>query len=189
MHVLDLTTDLGIAVAAAVSTGADGGHVLLGFGCDLDGRLAVLRALAELSQVTALVDVSLRLGSPASASHDIFEDQKRWLAEVNAGDEPYLLPAPGRAIRGRALADHSTRDLRDDVQTCLRLAARRGLELLVLNTSRRGVDLATVRVIVPGLRHYYPRLAAGRLYDVPVALGRAAAPLDERAMNPRPLFL
>jgi len=187
LHVLDLTTDLGIGVAAAVSADADGGRVLLGFGCDLDGRLAVPRALAELSQVTTLVELSVRLGAPATASQGIVEDQQRWLAEVNLRDEHCLLPAPGRVTR--ELAGHGTRDLREDVRTCVRIVAEHGMEALVLNTSRRGVDLATVRVIVPGLRHYHPRLAAGRLYDVPVALGRLAAPLDERALNPRPLFL
>ena len=188
LHVLDLTMDLGIPVAAAVSTDAEGGRVLLGFGCDLDGRLAVSKALTELSQVTALVDLSLRLGSPESVSHGIVEDQKRWLAEVTLRNEPHLLPA-GRATRGRALASHQTQDLREDVQACLRIVAEAGLELLVLDTSRRGVELATVRVIVPGLRHYYPRLAAGRLYDVPVALGHRTGPLDERDLNARPLFL
>ena len=189
LHVLDLSTDLGIAVAAAVSADADGGRVLLGFGCDLEGRLAVTRALTELSQVTALVDVSLRLGSPVSASQGIVESQKRWLAEVTLRDEPYLLPAPGRVTGARTLANHQTQDLRADVQACVRICAAAGLELLVLDTSRRGVDLATVRVIVPGLRHYYPRLAAGRLYDVPVALGLRTGPLDERDLNARSLFL
>lgn len=189
LHVLDLTTDLGIAVAAAVSADAHGGNVLLGFGCDLEGRLAVLRALTELHQVSALMDLSLRLGAPASASHGILEDQTRWLAEVNVGDEPYLLPSPGRTTAAGKLANHYTQDLREDLRTCLRIVGARDMEMLVLNTSRRGIDLATVRVFVPGLRHYYPRLAPGRLYDVPVALGRRAAPLDERELNPRALFL
>lgn len=47
---LDLTTDLGIPVIAAV----DG--ELLGFGAALDGEEAAARALAELSQARALVD-------------------------------------------------------------------------------------------------------------------------------------
>lgn len=59
----------------------------------------------------------------------------------------------------------------------------------MLDTSRPGVDFATVRVTVPGLRHYYLRFAPGRLYDVPVQPGWVKQRLDETALNPLPLFL
>jgi len=44
-------------------------------------------------------------------------------------------------------------------------------------------------VFVPGLRHFWRRLAPGRLYDVPVQLGRLEAPLSESSLNPFPMFL
>jgi ribosomal protein S12 methylthiotransferase accessory factor len=44
-------------------------------------------------------------------------------------------------------------------------------------------------VIVPGLRHFWPRFAPGRLYQVPPALGWRARPLDEAELNPVPLFV
>jgi ribosomal protein S12 methylthiotransferase accessory factor len=39
-------------------------------------------------------------------------------------------------------------------------------------------------VIVPGLRHFYRRLAPGRLYDVPIKLGMRDRPLSESELNP-----
>jgi len=39
-------------------------------------------------------------------------------------------------------------------------------------------------VVVPGLRHFWPRYGPGRLYDVPVRLGWLPAPLDESELNP-----
>jgi ribosomal protein S12 methylthiotransferase accessory factor len=39
-------------------------------------------------------------------------------------------------------------------------------------------------VIVPGLRHFYRRLAPGRLYDVPIKLGMRDRRLSESELNP-----
>jgi ribosomal protein S12 methylthiotransferase accessory factor len=51
------------------------------------------------------------------------------------------------------------------------------------------VGLCAVKVVVPGLRHFWPRFGPGRLYDVPVRLGLLPAPLAEAELNPLPLFL
>jgi ribosomal protein S12 methylthiotransferase accessory factor len=62
------------------------------------------------------------------------------------------------------------------------------MEMLVLDQSRPDVGLPVVKVIVPGLRHFWKRFAPGRLYDVPVKLGWLAEPLDEAQLNPIPIF-
>ena len=41
-----------------------------------------------------------------------------------------------------------------------------------------------VRVIVPGLLHFYKRFGPGRLYDVPVKLGWLDQPLREDELTP-----
>jgi oxazoline/thiazoline synthase len=46
-----------------------------------------------------------------------------------------------------------------------------------------------VKVVVPGLRHFWARFAPGRLFDVPVRLGRLATPTPYEDLNPVPLFL
>ncbi|HVV81730.1 MAG TPA: YcaO-like family protein, partial [Kofleriaceae bacterium] len=76
-----------------------------------------------------------------------------------------------------------------DVRACVARAAARDLEVLVLDQTRPDLALSAVKVLVPGLRHFWPRLGPGRLYDVPVALGRRAAPLAEEQLNPVPLWL
>jgi ribosomal protein S12 methylthiotransferase accessory factor len=60
------------------------------------------------------------------------------------------------------------------------------MELLVLDQTRPDIGLPVVKVIVPGLRHFWPRLAPGRLYDVPVAMGWLSEPLRERDLCPIP---
>ena len=75
-------------------------------------------------------------------------------------------------------------DKREQVAACVRLAKREGLDFLVLDQTRPDIEVPVVRVIVPGLRHFYRRFAPGRLYDVPVKLGLRDRPLSENELNP-----
>jgi ribosomal protein S12 methylthiotransferase accessory factor len=80
-------------------------------------------------------------------------------------------------------------DVRDDIATCVQRAQRANLDVLVLNQTRPDVGLAVAKVVVPGLRHFWPRFGPGRLYEVPVALGWLAQPLHEQQINPVAIFL
>ncbi len=64
------------------------------------------------------------------------------------------------------------------------LVGRPGLDFLVLDQTRPDIEVPVVRVIVPGLRHFYRRFGPGRLYDVPVKLGWVDRPIAENALNP-----
>ncbi len=112
-----------------------------------------------------------------------------WWAEATVDNQPYIQPVWDAVRTAADLPNLYSQDVLEDLRTCLEIVRTAGLELLVLDTSRPGVDFATVRVTVPGLRHYYPRFAPGRLYDVPVQLGWVTQRLDETALNPLPLFL
>jgi ribosomal protein S12 methylthiotransferase accessory factor len=73
---------------------------------------------------------------------------------------------------------------RTQVDACVEIARRAGLDFLVLNQTRPDVGVNVVRVIVPGLRHFYRRFGPGRLYDVPVKLGWLDRPLPESELTP-----
>ena len=45
-----------------------------------------------------------------------------------------------------------------------------------------------VKVVVPGLRHFWARHGAGRLFDAPVQMGWLEQPLEENELNPIPIF-
>ena len=57
----------------------------------------------------------------------------------------------------------------------------------MLDQTRPDIGLPVVKIIVPGLRGFWARLAPGRLYDVPVGLGRLATPTPYDQLNPLPL--
>jgi ribosomal protein S12 methylthiotransferase accessory factor len=60
---------------------------------------------------------------------------------------------------------------------------------MVLDQTRPDVNMPVVKVIVPGLRHFWPRFAPGRLFDVPVRLGRLSEKTAYEDLNPIPLYV
>jgi ribosomal protein S12 methylthiotransferase accessory factor len=69
------------------------------------------------------------------------------------------------------------------VAACVEVARGQGLDFLVLDQTRADIEVPVVRVVVPGMRHFYRRYAPGRLYDVPVKLGLRDFPLSEEDLN------
>ena len=163
LRLLDLTTDLGIPVCAAVVMGEDRETFRVGLGAHLDPTIAVTRAITEANQLLALVRRNRRLYYGTLDDWTFFE--------------PYGL----HELTSAALPSD---DLRKDVMSCVDILARCGLEVIVLDQTREDVGLPVVKVIVPGLRHFRPRFAPGRLYDVPHRLGWVDRPLREDELNP-----
>ncbi|WP_406445530.1 TOMM precursor leader peptide-binding protein [Streptomyces sp. NBC_01613] len=188
--VLDLTADLGIPVLAAVSRRTDRApgeseEIMFGFGAHFDVRVALRRALTELNQM--MPHVVEGVADRGSAADD--PDVGHWLRTATTAAHPYLLP-DGSTPTGPHTHPYTPRDdLRDDIEAAVDLLRAHGMELLVLDQSRPDVGLPVVRVVVPGLRPHWARFAPGRLFDVPVKLGRLARPTPYDDLNPVPLFL
>jgi len=170
MYVLDISTDFKIPVFAAVSRGRTKGRdLLLGFGAHLDPRLGIARAVTEMNQLLA--------GAVAGRALPLFVG--KLLANA------FLSPAPSAVVK--TCGDYATfqgDDLLEDLRTCVGLAAKRGLETLVLDQTRSEAGMRAVKVIVPRMRPWWARFASGRLFDVPVSLGWRAEPLPEELLNP-----
>ncbi len=184
LWVLDLTGELGIPCFAAISPLQDGRRVHFGFGAHLEPRLGVLRAVTECNQWLALE------GRKDDSGPGLDPGVKRWLERASLDDQPYLVPDGEQPLRPLSrFASLASADLRDDVLTCVELAHSRGLEALVLDQTRPEIGLSVVRVIVPGMRHFFARFTPGRLYDLPVRLGWLASPLAEEDLNPIPMII
>ena len=171
LWVLDLTADLGIPAAAAVSCDADGADVGLGFGAHLDLGRAAVRAVTEL--------VQLGLGAPSAGMGT------GPVAPLRADEDSYLRPDP-EVPQSRAPDSELPTGPLAALARLRGALEGRGHELIVLDQTRPDIGLPVVKAVVPGLRHFWPRLAPGRLYDVPVALGWLSTPLAEDALNPDP---
>jgi bacteriocin biosynthesis cyclodehydratase domain-containing protein len=189
--VIDITSDLNIPAFAAISRRCDREveDIILGFGAHFDPKLAVQRALTEVNQLlppvlTANADGTTQYAS--SADPPVIN----WWKTATLQNQPYLVPAS--QIAAKVYSDYSrvdNKDLLDDIKLCQQIVEQKGMEMLVLDQTRPDIGLRVVKVIVPGMRHFWKRAAPGRLYQVPVQLGWLEEPMTEDKLNPIPVWL
>ncbi|MFF3323724.1 TOMM precursor leader peptide-binding protein [Streptomyces sp. NPDC002889] len=181
--VVDLTSDLGIPAMVALSRRTDKPQedIMFGFGCHFDPAIALRRSLTEMNQLLPAVLESAPAGDPVLTD---------WCERRTVANQPYLMPDPTVPAKHRNDYRYTLRpDLLDDIHAAERLLRARGMELLVLDQTRPDLGLPAVKVIVPGMRHFWARFGEGRLYDVPVSLGRRSVPVPYEELNPIPLFV
>jgi thiazole/oxazole-forming peptide maturase SagD family component len=185
LTVLDLTSDFDIPVFAAISARENGKGILIGTGAHLNPEAGVCRALGELCQLVDTLDErSARLHGRLTTVEAAL---RRWQGE-HIRNHRYLVGS-GASKKLSDFPDWSTADLKEEIEWCIGRARSLGLEILVLDMTRRDLNFPVARVIVPGMRHCWARLAPGRLYDVPVKLGWQARALKETDLNPTAYFL
>jgi oxazoline/thiazoline synthase len=180
LWVLDVTSDLGVPTYVAILHWMQNGqeNIEFGSGAHFDKRIALLRTLTELNQF-----LSIGLMGGGSGEKPSLDG----VAPLHLQEHPFLTPSSHPIILPGSNSHVSTLDnTRDQVLACVELARRAGLDFLVLNQTRPDVEVPVVRVIVPGLRHFYQRFAPGRLYEVPVKLGLRDRPLPESELTPFP---
>ena len=177
LWVLDVTSDLGIPSFVTVLHWIHDSkeNIEFGSGAHFDTRIALLRALTELNQF-------LSIGLMGGGSGD--KSSLDGSTPLRLRDHPFLTPSDIPAIQPAFGSKFGELDAREQAIACVRLAEQKGLDFLVLDQTRPDIDVPVVRVIVPGLRHFYRRFAPGRLYDVPVKLGWRDRPLPESELNP-----
>lgn len=188
---LDLTTDFAIPTFAAISRRVDqpSEEITFGFGSHLDAKVALVRAIAEMNQFLPVVEGPIGSDGKRVIS---FPDEGavHWWRTASVYSEPYLLPHPRLAQhRASDFPNQASDDQLVDVMTCVARAAALGLDTLFLDQTRGDVGLPTAKIVMPGARHFWARLASGRLYDVPVRLGWLPAALTEGELNPIPMFV
>ena len=185
---LDVTTDIGVPTFVALSRRPDAPteDIIYGAGAHADPGIAALRAICELNQCLTWLP---RPG--ATDSRPMIDDPMalRWWRTTRLADCSWLTPA---ADRPRRKASHypptESTDTREDVEHCRALVEAKDMEFLVLDQTRPDIGMPVVRVIVPGMRHFWARFAPGRLYDVPVSMGMRNHPLAEADLNPAPVI-
>jgi ribosomal protein S12 methylthiotransferase accessory factor len=189
LWVLDITTDLGIPAFVGCSQRLEGPteDLLIGFGAHVDVRMALMRALTEVNQF--LPAVAQR--NPDGTTHYWMDDADaiQWWTEETLQGNPHVAPHPELPPRRPSdFAQIATADIAEDVRRCVERIAAAGHDVLVLDQSRPAIELSVVRVMAPGLRHFWRRLGPGRLYDVPVKLGWIEESVPESQLNPLSIF-
>jgi bacteriocin biosynthesis cyclodehydratase domain-containing protein len=178
LWVLDITSDLGVPSFVTIAHWRENAQEFIEFGsgAHFDPRIAVLRAMTELSQFLSIGLMGARYPS--------LEPDDGGSTPFRLRDHPYLTPSGSAAVRPAFASTFGSLDTREQVTACVNLVKREGLDFLVLDQTRPDIEVPVVRVTVPGMRHFYRRFAPGRLYDVPVKLGWRDRPIAEGELNP-----
>jgi ribosomal protein S12 methylthiotransferase accessory factor len=177
LWVLDVTSDLGIPTFVAITHWMQNGreNIEFGSGAHFDARIALLRALTELNQFLSLGLMGGGTGEKSSLDG---------VAPLRLADHPFLTSHGNPTVQPESGSKFGHLETREQVTACVSLANQAGLDFLALDQTRPDIETPVVRVIVPGLRHFYRRFAPGRLYDVPIKLGLRDRPLRENELNP-----
>lgn len=162
VHVLDATSDFGIPVMIAVTPLPDGSDILIGSAAAFDVEQAAVRALLEAAVLLGQIVSSPISKTRVSSAFDW------WRQTARLADHPYLKPQGQRQI-SRTAPPGGSPDRQ--LAWCVARAKRLGLDVIAVDLTRPEVGVPVARVIVPGMRHWGPAFAPGRLYDVPVDLG------------------
>jgi ribosomal protein S12 methylthiotransferase accessory factor YcaO len=149
-------------------------NIEFGSGAHFDKRIALLRALTELNQFLSIGLMGGGTGEKSSLDG---------VTPLRLQDHAFLTPNGDPADPSDA-TPVPLDNTRKQVDACVDIARRAGLDFLVLNQTRPDIGVPIVRVIVPGLRHFYRRFGPGRLYDIPVKLGWLDRPRLENELTP-----
>lgn len=177
VHLLDVTTDLGVPVYLAVSPSAGGGSTRLGAGASIWATDAASRALGELIQTCALS--SSAAGSPA------VQRLVAWPALQRCALMPLdeLLSGPVRAVPLRADAAGDGSPGWGLVQVRQALAVH-GIGYHVCEVAPVGSLIAVATTIAPGLERF--SLVRYGVPVVPTGRGWHLWPPPDRATVARP---
>jgi oxazoline/thiazoline synthase len=185
LWVLDVTSDLGIPTFVAISRCCDRQteDIILGAGAHFDPKIAIERSLTEVNRLLPVVlpanDNGMTQYNPTVEPLAL-----NWWKTATVENQPYLLPNRGSAPK--VCSDYLqvwNDDLLEDIKCCQQIVEQKGMEMLVLDQTRPDVGLKVVKVIVPGLRHFWRRLGSGRLYEIPVQTGWLQEPILEDNLN------
>lgn len=168
----------------------------VGLSAHLDPQRAALGALVEADEVRRGIprvkESAKVLNDPAEIT-SIHQHGYYYAQADRTSLLDFLLHTP-QEIKLEDLEDASQGSPAANLQTCLEICARAGIEVIVADVTKEDVrqaGLRVVRVVMPGMvpltnDHNRPFLGSPRLYEVPVRLGWQGQPRGYTEFNPDP---
>jgi ribosomal protein S12 methylthiotransferase accessory factor YcaO len=153
-RLIDITSEIGIPVVAAVSSEPDGGAVAIGSAAHPDVRNAAVSAVTEMVQTEVAIQRGDRPNNP---------ELDRWLGTASTVSMPQFAPGGGSDPLPGGKANGARK----------RVAAA-GFRALAVDLSMTGDPLRVMRVLVPGLCALNRRIVADRILAHPGGVRSAA---------------
>jgi ribosomal protein S12 methylthiotransferase accessory factor len=197
----DMTTEIGIpaVVALMVSHSPRWPAAVVATAAQLDPDQAIAKALLELAAnqlyVRSLYEQPAYRRQPASPA-EVIQPEDHGLFYCSPARLPFLdaITNPRSVVRPAWRRSLASESVKQDVETCVRLLAAAGLEVLVADLTTpdvAGLGFNVVKVLIPGMHPidfgYWRHLGGRRLYETPARLGyRAASGPNELNLFPHP---
>jgi ribosomal protein S12 methylthiotransferase accessory factor len=188
LYILDLTHDYGIPVIAAISVNNKASDIAMGFSADFDHLKAVKSALREMLQTYALKKIIERqiVSGGVESLDQAAQTFISWANSDFVKKHAHMRPdGMNRSLQIKEPAQPM--GPKEALQSCVVRCRQNNQRLLVLDLTSPGAKVSVVRVIMPGMRHFRPRFARGRLYQVPVVMGWRPDPLSENNLFQFPI--
>jgi thiazole/oxazole-forming peptide maturase SagD family component len=157
---LDITTDLGIPVLAAISMDPDGRGLACGLGARRDPTKALAAAIRELCQ--------MELSAPLAT----MKRQTRGASALNASDMRHLQRAAFVAAECHLLRPTAGREQASQQPPLANLHALlarlrdKRIRLLTLDLTRNDITVPVLRAVSPDLQPFVPAPLAGRMASI-----------------------
>ncbi|WP_261591246.1 YcaO-like family protein [Pseudoalteromonas holothuriae] len=174
LKIIHITTDIGIPTFAAVSYKKDTlKGIVYGFGCHIKPSVAIERAVLEINQL-----LPLTLDNSPVNDNEFFE----WITQQTITEHDFLEPKTN-SITIDKLIDKSENCLESSISFICKTLTSNNIELYALDITTKDTQMPCVKMIAPGLCHFWRRTGQRRLYDVPVKMGWLKQEYKESELN------
>lgn len=185
---IDITTDTDIPTFIVVSYRIDklGGEIVFAAASHFDAEIAMLRAVCEHNQLLAMIE-QYNQPHKQKLSHEF----TYWLqnANINHQDYQFLIPDDSPIKTIQSYKDCSQLSINEQKQRCIETVKENNWQIYVAELTRVDIEMPVIKVLIPQLRSMHTRLDPGRLYEVPVQMGKLKKPYQESEMNPIDIFI
>lgn len=179
-HLIDISSDLGVPVVAALSYEPDGTMIADGYAAGRGWPEAVFSAVLEMLQAEISLSFMQQKAdtdakqNPMAPKSSFFEETLR----MNLFSEPFM-------VARQQTRPVPASDTEVEAPEVLANLARNNVQVLVADLTRPELGIPAARAVSPQLRDWQPRFGPGRLYEVPVAMNWLDRPNTEASLNPR----
>ena len=180
LQLLELPSDFGISVVAAISHRSDGRSICIGLGCHGNHKIAVSRALTEMYQMLIGEKDLLKSENAIDANGGAQRIMKEWLTHENISDHNYLV---AKSSIANVKESNKFKFIEEELEWLIEKFKAKGLSIYGSNYTSKEIGFPVTKVFIPGMRHFWPRFAEGRLYSKPVDLGYLEKAKSESEMN------
>lgn len=179
LWVVNVTHDAGVPVFVALSRSdtPERPDWLMGFGCHIDPSVALVRALAEMDQMAPMI------GSQ-------YDMPRLWTVPDGLPDRQlsFLFPDPVCEPATLDSCCPETEGL-EPLERILAPLHRLGIDVLAIDQTDPDIGVPVMRVMAPGLYHFWRRLGGKRLTEVPQKMGWTSEEERSRLLNPYSIVL